>query len=171
MLLTVLHNCTLYVMTFAVLAFAIYDRWIENSKVWSRKTDSTERVLRSIIWCCVFMYRNCWKLNSCIMWWWKMLTNSKTYIPILTKKCKAHQGIFFGIPYFSKKEAQTSVKYTTLFDYYKIKRSYGKILLLCSTFKNDQKNQGIVLALSNSCYYRIIILLLYIVLTTCLLIG
>ena len=38
-----------------------------------------------------------------------MLTNSKTYIPILTKKCKAHQGIFFGIPYFSKKEAQTSI--------------------------------------------------------------
>ena len=87
MLLTVLHNCTLCVMTFAVSAFAIYDRWINNSKVWSRKTHSTERVLRSIIWCCVFMYRNCWKLNSCIMWWWKMLTNSKTYILISTKKC------------------------------------------------------------------------------------
>ena len=36
-------------MTCAVSAFAIYDRWIENSKVWSRKTHSTERVLRGII--------------------------------------------------------------------------------------------------------------------------
>ena len=26
-------------------------------------------------------------------------------------------------------------------------------VVLGSTFKNDQKNQGIVLALSNSCYY------------------
>ena len=50
-----------------------------------------------------------------------MLTKSKTYILILTKKSKAHQGIFFWITYFSKKEAQTSIKFTRVFDYYKSK--------------------------------------------------
>ena len=55
-----------------------------------------------------------------------MLTKSKTYILILTKKCKAHQGIFFCIPYFSKKEAQTSIKFTRVFDYYKSKSHMEK---------------------------------------------
>ena len=68
---------------------------------------------------------------------------SKTYILILTKKCKAHQGIFFCIPYFSKKEAQTSIKFTTVFDYYKINQKVtwknSVKVVLCSTFKNDQK--------------------------------